>query len=459
MRKSLIYSILSVILVLLTAFAAGADDRQEPVDIIVALDKSLSMEEELGAVKEYVNTKIVDGLLQNGDFFLVISFFGKAPIVISDFIKGEEHKIEIKAKINSLKADGDWTDIGNSLDVLKTEVEKRSNDNRKKTLLLITDGKNEPPPTSRYYSKDGSFSHEYLQTTSETQKEGWKIIVLGLGTTSAKELAEQLKADYIETPDKVTSEDLAKILPDLAGTLKIKGEAGLTPVGQDNKSLLTLLVETDLFTEPPQIVISRISLEADSFSQDNLLRDAFRSTLPKTGEEELNIPLVFKSGLNPGIHKGTLYFTFSSSEHFETQIPVTFQINSFLQNYYWLSAPAVLLLALIVFLLVKVVGGKQIVFQLLVQERPLPKGKDTFAAKRGGDLYLKEGMDQFGISDKKTTRNIAQLAATEKGISMTLLKEDRFPGLKSSEKNILDKDYIIRTESGKDFHVRFNSLS
>jgi len=93
MRKSLIYSILSVILVLLTAFAAGADDRQEPVDIIVALDKSLSMEEELGAVKEYVNTKIVDGLLQNGDFFLVISFFGKAPIVISDFIKGEEHKI------------------------------------------------------------------------------------------------------------------------------------------------------------------------------------------------------------------------------------------------------------------------------------------------------------------------------------------------------------------------------
>ena len=52
---------------LLVALAAAgmvaADDRTEPIDIIIALDKSLSMEEEIEAVKAYVDEFIVRELL------------------------------------------------------------------------------------------------------------------------------------------------------------------------------------------------------------------------------------------------------------------------------------------------------------------------------------------------------------------------------------------------------------
>ena len=74
------------------ALGLPADDRIEPIDIIIALDKSLSMEEEIDAVVDYVNTRIVDDLLQNGDFFLVIGFYGETIIPVSEYVKGDENK-------------------------------------------------------------------------------------------------------------------------------------------------------------------------------------------------------------------------------------------------------------------------------------------------------------------------------------------------------------------------------
>jgi Mg-chelatase subunit ChlD len=448
------------VVILLIAFSMGvipalADERDEPIDIIVALDKSLSMEEEIEAVKEYVNTRIVDDLLQNGDFFLVISFFGKAPVAISDFIKGQEHKEEIKKKISSLEADGDWTDIGNALDKLKAEVQNRSGRKRRKTLLLITDGKHEPPPDSRYFSKDGTVSHEYLEVTSETQKEGWKIIVLGLGTESARELAKDLAADYIETPKDPTASQITDAVPDLAGTMKVKGEAKLSPVNYNRRSDLALTVETSLYREPVEIVIEAIRVDASGLTQENLLLKPYLVELPREGETRIHIPLFFDKSFVPGSYDGNFAFSFASKEHFETELRAQFRVNNLFQNFYWLI-PIVLALLVLVFLIAfRLAGGKRIAFRLLVEEHPLPKGKDSFTARQGKDLFIKEAMDIVGITTNKTTKSIAKLNATDAGLTMTLLKEDRFPELKSVPKNVMEKSYVLRTESGRDYHIRF----
>jgi Mg-chelatase subunit ChlD len=459
--KTPIYSKIVGMVLLLAALGMilGADEREDPVDIIIALDKSLSMEEEIEAVKEYVNTRIVDQILQEGDFFLVISFFGEAPIAFSDFVRSEGHKEDIKQAISSLEADGRFTDIGNALDKLREEVNRRTDRERRKSLLLITDGKHEPPGTSKYYSEDGSFSHDYLQATSETQKEGWKIIVLGVGTESARALAEELAADYAQTEKGATVEEIEELVPDLAGVMEAVGEAEISPVGSSGRARLMLSVETSLYRSPQSLEIQSIGIEAGAVIQRNLLSETYGTELPAEGIAELEIPLVFTGELSAGTYSGILQFDFGSKEHFQGQLPVTVTVKSFIQNFYWIIPVAVVLLAGIAFLAVfaiRAAGGKRsVTFKLMVEEQPLKEGKDTFKARMGKELFLKESMDMIDIADKKMSTSIAQIVLTKAGLSMTPIKMDRFPGLKDPQEDVLGKGYTVRTTRGKDFHVTF----
>ena len=95
---------------------------------------------------------------------------------------------------------------------------------------------------------------------------------------------------------------------------------------------------------------------------------------------------------------------------------------------------------------------------LLVEEQPLKKGRDTFTARLGKSLYLKESMDMFDVAEKKTANAIAAIALTDAGLTLSLLKEDRFPGMRAAPKNVLGETYVVRTESGKDFHVTFTNV-
>ena len=140
-RLSTMKKFLFIMLLLALAGAAGisADVRTEPIDVIVALDKSLSMVEEIGAVVEYVNTYIIDQLLIPGDYFLVLAFYGRTEIPVAMRITGDADKQKAKQAVAALAANGRFTDIGNALDVLGAELAKLPEQNRRKHLLLITD--------------------------------------------------------------------------------------------------------------------------------------------------------------------------------------------------------------------------------------------------------------------------------------------------------------------------------
>ena len=111
------------------------------------------MENKIGAVKEWVNSYIIDQLLIPGDYFVVVAFYGKADVIISQIVKDDADKKTLKNQISQIRGNGRFTDIGNALDVLKAQIALREADSKEKYILLLTDGIQEAPPGSKYYSK------------------------------------------------------------------------------------------------------------------------------------------------------------------------------------------------------------------------------------------------------------------------------------------------------------------
>ena len=166
---------LIMFIVLFLQFPVFPDNREDNIDVFIVLDKSLSMEDKIEAVSGYINTFIVDKIIIPGDMLYILDFYGKTEILINSTITDENHKTEIKNTIKKVKADGRFTDIGNALDGLSEIIPRYENNGRLKYMLLITDGKQEAPPESVYYSPDGSFNHRFLEHTRTIEKQGWKI--------------------------------------------------------------------------------------------------------------------------------------------------------------------------------------------------------------------------------------------------------------------------------------------
>jgi len=255
---------------LILPFSAAADEREEPIDVIIALDKSKSMAEndKIEAVKEYMNSYIIDELLIEGDFFLVVAFYGQTEIPISTTIQSDEDKERAKAIIAQMLGDGVYTDIGNALDVLGQQVEKYARPDRKKHLLLITDGIQEAPPDSKYYSPDGSFNHAFLENSKIIQKQGWKIHILGIGAGSAaKELAETLSGTYTEVEEEPSPEEIAEETRDILGTIVITAQPQAKAFSRGGKSSLELRLESSGYDESKTIRIRRLSIQLDGREQ------------------------------------------------------------------------------------------------------------------------------------------------------------------------------------------------
>ncbi len=207
------------------------DTRKDNIDVIIALDKSLSMENKVGAVKTWVNSFIIDQLIIPGDFLDVIAFYGKADIIISQVIKDDADRKAAKAVISQVRGNGRFTDIGNALDVVKAQLAEKEKDGREKYVLLLTDGIQEAPPSSKYYSKNGTFNHEFLANTKTIMQKGWKVMILGIGIdTAAKDLAREVQGSYSEIPEKqLTPEAITQKAGTLFGMPVVEGPVNLEP--------------------------------------------------------------------------------------------------------------------------------------------------------------------------------------------------------------------------------------
>ncbi len=244
-KKVILLTVVSLVLV----STAMGDERTENIDVFLVLDKSLSMVEEIGEVQKYVNDAIVNKLLIPGDYLLVINFYGEALIHIDKTIRNDQDKAVLRGKIGEILADGRFTDIGNALDALKQAVDTHDSGDRRRYLLLITDGIQEAPPESKYYSPDGSFNHFFLENTKTIQKKGWKIHILGIGTSSAaREIARELSGEYTQVTEEPSAEEIEQAAGELLGRIEVQGTPRISRIKKDGSFILTIPLKNEGYT-------------------------------------------------------------------------------------------------------------------------------------------------------------------------------------------------------------------
>jgi hypothetical protein len=456
-----------VILSLLLAVTAlaPADKRTENIDMFVVLDRSLSMFKYVGAVKKidavkaYATEELIDNQLILGDFLEVIGFYGATEVLVSQVVQTEADRIAVKRIINGLAEDGHYTDIGNALDTLRTEVEKRESDGRLKHVLLITDGIQEAPPTSRYYSPDGSFNHEFLKNTKTIQKKGWKIQLLGLGAgTAVLDLAKALEAVYGEITGEVSAAEVARQTENLLGSIRVvDGTAVISPVGSDGAAELALSLRSEGYTREVTVAVAGIAAAAGTVSAAQALVGAPVSLrVAATGDTAVRLPLSLPADLPAGRRPWKLSFSFLPGERFTPgELTLTVSVKGWIGNHpleFWLIvAGAAILAALVVLAVLRLVRGRPVRFSVTVDGQPAVGS--PAALVRGAIRYLSELDGSFSLEGKRTSRSIARFSVSRRpdsrrALAMEFLKPDRFWKVSEPPQNALGSSLTVKASDG-----------
>jgi len=116
------------------------------------------------------------------------------------------------------------------------------------------------------------------------------------------------------------------------------------------------------------------------------------------------------------------------------------KVNTFLEDLPWLIPviiiAAILFIILVIFIIRKIIQSNALRFRLVVEEMPLPRGRDIFKLA-GRNLFLIESMDLVRITEKLTPRCISKLYARGSDLKMAILKEKAFPELRKLPDNLL----------------------
>ena len=462
------YSIFLVILLLsLAVVYAPADKRTEPMNVIIALDKSLSMEGKIKAEIAYVNDYLIDQLLIPGDYFLVVAFYGKTEIPVAMRINSEADKEKAKAAIARLVGNGRFTDIGNALDVLGAEVQKLGDPNRKKYLLLLTDGIQEAPKTSKYYSPDGKFTHAFLENTKTIQKKGWKIQILGVGThEEALALANDLAAEYSQVSETPTKEEFIAKTQDFLASIALTQGPELAPVDARGRSKLRFTLHSTGYTQPRDVRISQILLSLPGAEERNILPAAASLSVPPDAPLDSSLRVRIVPRPAAGDYQGRLQFQFAGEASFSpVAMPISFQVQSLVAGYwsgywYWILIAAAILALLVVLIVLLARRGRKVKvrFRAVLEGRRGSRREKPITISEGTPLFLDLTEGSLHISRAKSEDSLARLVAIPKGIRLTALKPERFVKLRTVPQNVLDAEITIRTEQKKELTVRLASV-
>lgn len=444
-----------------TAFLP-ADQRKENIDIIVAVDKSLSMVGEIEAVKEYFNSYIVDQVAIAGDFLVVVAFYGKPEILFAGEIQGNPDRAAVREKIREIRANGRYTDIGSALDAIKEQFDARAGDGRKKFVLLITDGIQEAPPESRYYSKDGKFNHAFLENAKTIQKEGWKIQVLGIGTvTAGEDLSKELSATFQEIPQGATLEALKENTTGLFGTIEAVGGVRITAPDARGDGAVSLELKSRGFPAAVKVQVSAVRVEDPSRPVGDVLPSAWTVELPGEGSTAVRIPVVFPKDLPSGTGPVRVFFSFAPGERFT---PIEFE--SVLSVPAWLQlhllpvaaggAAALLLAAAAVLLLFRRAANRSVDFTVFRDGKQI-LGCPVYLRPRQA-VYLQEAKGDLLLSPKRTPEALAAFSAQSGKLSMKPIRSDRFAKLGEVPPDVLGWSFVLQSPSGKTVKVEIKRV-
>ncbi|MCK4541275.1 MAG: VWA domain-containing protein [Spirochaetales bacterium] len=455
-KKVILLTVVSLVLV----STAMGDERTENIDVFLVLDKSLSMVEEIGEVQKYVNDAIVNKLLIPGDYLLVINFYGEALIHIDKTIRNDQDKAVLRGKIGEILADGRFTDIGNALDALKQAVDTHDSGDRRRYLLLITDGIQEAPPESKYYSPDGSFNHFFLENTKTIQKKGWKIHILGIGTSSAaREIARELSGEYTQVTEEPSAEEIEQAAGELLGRIEVQGTPRISRIKKDGSFILTIPLKNEGYTEEKTVHVDAVELSIPGASageqEINVLTAPVSITIPVEDEITLVLPLTLKNIPEDDVPEGQIVIRFKGDTVFSpAYFELALRVPGFLSTYWWLIPVALAVLLLIGLLLSKVLSsGKAVSFNCEIEDGPVRK--KHYTVKSGHSILLCSGIMGLGIHEHKTGEVVGKFHADKQGLHFQLEEAVKYTVKGAVPANILGQVLEIIKPDKKKAILRF----
>ncbi len=200
--------ILSLIFMFMTAVPLFASDS---ADIIVVLDQSGSITDNLPAIKEYVKKSIFRKVAKEDDTVYLFSFDGLFHVIRT--LKGSSPDADIDASLAEINPVGWYTDLTNAVENMRLFIQQNCDPKKKKIIFFLTDGINDPPPFSPY--KEGLQHRFFTESKKEVLDGGWKVFVTGIGEkTDAANVANLVGAEYVELSSKPTLSEFDQKLTD-----------------------------------------------------------------------------------------------------------------------------------------------------------------------------------------------------------------------------------------------------
>lgn len=165
----------------LLAPALGAQEaRGTNIDVVLLVDKSLSMVGAVAAAKRYAAGQIIGPVLVPGDRLIIETFYGKIDRLYGGTIRSEEDKSAIVRSLNALVANGRFTDIGLALDRAREDIAELGAPERPKYVLLLTDERQEAPAGTKYFSPTYTLDHPALKYVKRVDLGSFRAITVGL---------------------------------------------------------------------------------------------------------------------------------------------------------------------------------------------------------------------------------------------------------------------------------------
>jgi hypothetical protein len=160
--------------------AKTAELREGSLDMVILLDKSLSMAPFFDKAKAYAAGNLIGAILVPGDRLVVEAVYGKTERLISTTIASEDDKAKAIRAIRSLKANGRFTDLGAALDAAKRDLDELGKPERPKYVVLISDERQEAPKGSPYQAPDYKLKHPSLEYVKKLDLGKFRAITVGL---------------------------------------------------------------------------------------------------------------------------------------------------------------------------------------------------------------------------------------------------------------------------------------
>ena len=191
--KAAFFSVLLLSLVLAGSpvWASSAlDEEGAASDVIVLLDVSQSVLPYFHDITDYVVSSVVKDFLRIGDTFHLLSFGESTQVEIAQRVSGEQDVRSILARLYLLYPLARNTDLVSACGYLYQYLADLP-ESRRKVVVLITDGVQNPSRTSPVYGLDSSAADKELDAAAaRIRSNGWPVYIIKVPFS-----AERAKAD------------------------------------------------------------------------------------------------------------------------------------------------------------------------------------------------------------------------------------------------------------------------